>query len=80
MRPEQNVWNFVEDILKGIFLKDKFCILIQISLKLIFKDSVDNNWVSSQAMVWRWRDVKPLPEPVINLFTDTYMEPQASLS
>ena len=35
--------HFTDDILKCIFLNEKFCIVIKISLKFVLKGSVNNN-------------------------------------
>ena len=41
-RAEQNVWHFEDHIFKCMCLKEKFCILILISLKTVPTDPVDN--------------------------------------
>ena len=40
--PEQNGSDFT-DVFKCIFMNEKFCIAIQILLKFIPKDPIDNN-------------------------------------
>ena len=40
--PEQNGHNFTEDIFKCIFMNEKFCILIKISLEFVPKGPIDN--------------------------------------
>ena len=37
LKPEQNGWHFADDILKCIFLKENFCILIKILLKFLLE-------------------------------------------
>ena len=41
--PAQNGRHFADDIFKYIFMNEKFCILIRISLKFVPKGSIDNN-------------------------------------
>ena len=43
LRPEQNGRHFADDIFRCIFVNEKFCILIKISLKFVPKDPIDNN-------------------------------------
>ena len=58
---------------KCISLHEKFCILIQISLKFVCKGPIDNKWALVQVMAWRWTGDKPLSEPMLTQFTDAYM-------
>ena len=62
-----------DDIFKGIFVNERFCISIQISLKFVPKGSVDNKSALVQVMAWRRTGDKPLPEPVLTQVTDAYM-------
>ena len=64
--PGQNGCHFADDI----FMNETFCILIQISLKFV---PIDNKSVLVQVMAWRLRSDKPLREPMLAQFTDTYM-------
>ena len=41
--PRQNGRHFADDIFRCIFVNEKFCILIKISLKFIPKGVIDNN-------------------------------------
>ena len=41
--PGQNGGHFAEDIFSCIFLNEKFCILIKISVKFVPKGPIDNN-------------------------------------
>ena len=41
--PEQNGHHFADDIYRCIFVNEKFCILIKISLKFVLKGPTDNN-------------------------------------
>ena len=40
--PEQNDRHFADDIFRCIFVNEKFCILIKISLKFIPEGPIDN--------------------------------------
>ena len=40
---EQNGRHFADDILRCIFMNEKFCILIKISPKFVPEGSIDNN-------------------------------------
>ena len=61
------------DICKCIFLNENDRISIQISLKFVPRNPVDNTAALIQVMAWRWTGDKPLPEPMLTQFTDTYM-------
>ena len=39
---KQNGRHFADDIFTGIFVNEKFCILIKVSLKLVPKGPIDN--------------------------------------
>ena len=41
--PGQNGRHFADDIFGCIFMNEKFCILIKISLKFVPKGPIDNN-------------------------------------
>ena len=63
---------FADDIFKRIFMDDKCCISIWISLKFVPKGQIDNKSVLVQGMAWRRTGGKPLPEPMM-AFTAAYM-------
>ena len=67
-------------VFKCIFMYEKFCTLIQISLKFVPKGPIDNNSVLVQVMAWRWTGDKPLPEPMLAQFIDAYMRHQGKMS
>ena len=69
----QNGRHFADDIFKCIFMNEKFCILIQISLKFVHKGRIDNKTSLVQVMAWRRTGDKPLPEPMLIQSTDAYM-------
>ena len=70
--PGQNGCHFA-DIFNRIFINEKFCILIQISLKFIRKGPIDHNLALVQVMAWCQTGDKPLPEPMLIQFADAYM-------
>ena len=63
--PEHNGRHFAEDICICIFVNEKFCILIWISLKFGPKGPFDNVWAFVQVMTWRQIGDKPLPEQML---------------
>ena len=63
----------MEDIFKHIFMNEKFCILIQISLRFVSKGPIDKKSALVQVMTWRRTNGKPLPEPMLTQFTASYM-------
>ena len=69
--PQQNGRHFADDILRCIFVNEKFCIFIKISLKFVPRP-IDNDpalvWIMS---LWREGD-KPLSEPMLTRFTKAY--------
>ena len=62
-----------EDNFKCIFMNEKFCILIQILLKIVPNGLVDNQSALVHVMSWRRAGDKRLPEPLLTQFTDVYM-------
>ena len=54
-------------------MNEKFCILIQISLKFVPKGPIDNKAALVQVLACRQTGDKPLPEPMVTHFTDAYM-------
>ena len=62
-----------DGIFKCIFLNENGTILIQISLKFVPKSLIDNKPVLIQVMAWRLFGAKPLPEPMMTMFTDAFM-------
>ena len=71
--PEQNGCHFADNILRYIFVDKKFCILIDISLKFVPKGQINNIPAMVQIMGWHQIGDKPLSEPMMTLFSDTYM-------
>ena len=63
-----------DNIFKWIFVNENGRILIQISRKFVPRSPVDNNPALVQVMTWRQTGNKPLPEPMMTHFTDSYMQ------
>ena len=63
---------FTDDIFKYIFMNEKFCILIQISMKFVSKGRIDNKTALLQVMACRRTGDKLLPEPKLFQFTDIF--------
>ena len=63
--PGQNGRHFADDIFRCIFVNEKFCILIWISLKFVPKGPIDNIPALDQIMAWRRPGDKPLSEPML---------------
>ena len=71
--PGQNGRYFADDIFKCIFLNEKFCILIWISMKFVPTGPIDNKEAVVKVMAWCRIGNKPLPEPMLIQFTEAYM-------
>ena len=78
--PEQNGCHFADDIFKCIFVNEKFCILIPISLKSVPKGSIDNNSALVRVMAWRRTGDKKVSEPMLTQFIDAFMRHQGEMS
>ena len=63
--PEQNGRHLADDNFRGIFVSEKFCILIKISLKFVPKGLIDSNPALVEIMAWRQIGNKPLSEPML---------------
>ena len=50
-----------DDIFKWISMNEKICILIEISLKFVPKDPIDNNSGLIEVMAWHRTSDKSLP-------------------
>ena len=57
--------NLADDIFKLIFLNENDRIPIQISLKFVPRDPIDNKPALVQVMAWRRTGDKPLTEPMM---------------
>ena len=69
----QNGCHFADDSFRCIFVNEKFCILIKISLKFVPEGPIDNNSALVQIMAWRQIGDKSLSEPMLTEFIDAYM-------
>ena len=65
------IW--ADDIFKNIFVNEKFCILIDISLKLVPRGQISYIPALVQMTIWRRIGHKPLSEPMLTQFIDAYM-------
>ena len=65
LRPRQYGRHFADDMLKCIFLNENVLIPIEISLKFVPTESINNNPELFQIMAWRLPADKPLPEPMV---------------
>ena len=54
-------------------MNEKFCILIQISLKFFPNGPINNKSALVQVMACRQTGDKPLPEQMLTQLTDAYM-------
>ena len=63
-----------DDIFKSIFMNEKLHFFIQISMKFVPKGPFDNKLALVQVMAWRQTGNRPLPEPMLDELTDTYMQ------
>ena len=58
----------------------KYCILINISLKFVPKGPINNIPALVQIMAWCQIGAKPLSEPTMAWFPDSYMQQQGEMS
>ena len=63
--------NLADNVFKCIFMNEKFCISIRISLKFVPSGPIDNRPALFQEICKQ--ATKPLPDPVLTQFTDAYM-------
>ena len=63
-----------DNIFKWIFLNEKFCISIWISLKFVPKGPINDSTALVQVMAWRQTGDKPLSEPMLTQFTEAYIQ------
>ena len=62
-----------DDNFKCIILNENDKIPIRFSMKFVPWSPIDNKPELVQVMAWRRTGGKPLPEPMLILFTDGYM-------
>ena len=66
-RSEQDGRHFADDIIKGIFLREQSCILIDILLKFVPKYPFDEKSALVLVMAWHWIGDKPILEPMTKM-------------
>ena len=71
--PGQDGNQFTDDIFKYIFMNEKFCVSIRISVKFVPKRPIDNESELVRVMAWRRTGDKPLHEPMLTHFTVAYI-------
>ena len=64
---------FADDIFNSILLNENDGILIRISLKNILISAVDAKPTVVQVIAWHQSGNKPLPEPMMSNFMETYV-------
>ena len=69
--PGQNGCHFTDNVFGCIFVNEKFCILIKISMKFVPKGLIDNDLGLVKIMAWHRIGDKPLSEPMLTRFPDT---------
>ena len=72
--PGKDICHFTDDIFRCIFVNEKFCILIRISVKFVLMCPINKIPALVQIMTWCWIGNKPLSEPMVTRFTDAYMQ------
>ena len=72
--PGQNGHHFADNSCKCIFMNEKFCIVIWISLRFVPKGPIVIKSALVQVIDWRRTSDKPLPEPKLAEFTNAYMQ------
>ena len=63
-----------DDVFRCIFMNEKFCISIIISLKFAPNGPINNDTALVQVMAWCQTGNNPLPEPMLTQFTNAYMQ------
>ena len=65
---------------KRMFMNEKLCIFIRISLKFVPWGPINNKSALVQLMAWHQTGDKPLFEPMLTQFTDTMLRHQGEMS
>ena len=76
----QNGRHFADNTFQCIFMNEKLCIFIRITLKFVPKGLIDNESALVQVMDWHCAGDKPLPEPMMTQFIDAYMRHWGEMS
>ena len=80
LRPRQNGRHFPDDISKCIFLNENIWSSIKFSTKFVPKGQPNNIPTLVQIMTRRRPGDKPLSEPMMVVFIDTYMRNSAPMN
>ena len=80
LRPRQDGRHFADDIFKCIFLNEIYCVFIWISLKYILRSPIVIMPALVQIMARCRTGNKPLSEPMMAQFIDTYLHHLASMN
>ena len=64
---------FADDIFNAIFMNEKYCISIRISLKFVPRGPINNSPALVQVIAWHWTGDETLPEAMLTQFTDAYL-------
>ena len=70
--PGKNGHHFADDIFGCLFMNEKFCILIKISLNFVRMGPIDNKTGLVKIMAWHQIGDESLSEPMLTRFTDVY--------
>ena len=73
MEAETNCSHYADDIFKYNFSNENVWITIEISLKFVPKDPINNIPALVQIKAWRGIGDKPLSEPMLTWLTDAYI-------
>ena len=76
----QNGRHYADDIFKCIFMNEKFCISIWISLKSVPNGLIDKKSALVQVMTWRWAGNSPLTEAMLTKILYTIWRHLATMS
>ena len=79
LKPEQNGRHFCRNNFQMRYLRERYFLLIHISLKFVPRCPIDNMSALVQVMACHMLSAKPLPEAVMTQFIDAYMHHKASM-
>ena len=69
-----------DNIFKCIFLNEIYRISIQISLKFVLRNPIENKPALVQVMAWHQTGDKALPEPMMTQLADAYKQYYGEMS
>ena len=76
----ENGRHLTDKFLDAFFMSEKFCILMEISLKFAPKGVIDKKSALVQVMAWHRTGDKPLPEAILTQLYDTYIQHWGEMS